>query len=324
MVDGLGKGLRAIDVKSPSGLDYTILADRGMDISSFSYKSIPFSWISSAGNITNTYYDDKDTGWFKNFIGGFLTTCGLSNIGLPCKDEGKEYGLHGRISNLSAEKIFYDGRWNGEDFVFIIQGTVREVVVLDYNFEFKRKITTLLSEPKLIVEDTISNIGHSPAPYMILYHINIGWPVLDENLKVFIPGSITTPMNNEAKRKKNSHLSFTGPLKDLSYELYLHEFTPDKDGFVTIILLNPLFDSENGLGLSIRYLHANLPYLIQFKKLSKGEYFCSFEPASSFENRATQRERKNLRMLEPFETITNLIEFAVLPSNDSINDHIIP
>jgi len=37
--DGLSRGVRAIDLKTPCGLDMPILPDRGMDISNLSYKS---------------------------------------------------------------------------------------------------------------------------------------------------------------------------------------------------------------------------------------------------------------------------------------------
>lgn len=36
-IDGVSRGVRGIDIRNPEGVNLTILPDRGMDISSFSY-----------------------------------------------------------------------------------------------------------------------------------------------------------------------------------------------------------------------------------------------------------------------------------------------
>jgi hypothetical protein len=114
--DGTSRGLKAVDIKSPCGLDFTVLPDRGMDISSLMYKSVPIAWRSSTRETSPAYYESRGNEWLKTFYGGLITTCGLSNAGPPCIDNGEELGLHGRIANIPAEKVLADGCWEGERY----------------------------------------------------------------------------------------------------------------------------------------------------------------------------------------------------------------
>lgn len=53
----------------------------------------------------------------------------MDNIGDPCIDGDEELGMQGRISNLSAESVCYDGEWNGDSYVMWIIGKIREAKV---------------------------------------------------------------------------------------------------------------------------------------------------------------------------------------------------
>lgn len=50
----------------------------------------------------------KGDGFLKSFTAGFLTTCGLGNVGTPCTDQGKSFGLHGTIGNTPADRASWD------------------------------------------------------------------------------------------------------------------------------------------------------------------------------------------------------------------------
>src|SRR5665647_2161357 len=86
--DGRGRDMRAIDVNSGSGLHYTILPDRGMDISLASYKGINLVYLTCNGETHPAYYEPENLGWLHTFTGGLLTTCGLTHVGGPAIDEG--------------------------------------------------------------------------------------------------------------------------------------------------------------------------------------------------------------------------------------------
>ena len=99
LVGGRGDGMRLLQVRNGLGLEFTVSADRGCDISRLSWKGDNYGFFSANGYVGPAYYDDRDAGWMKGFTAGFLTTCGLLNVGAPCVDEGEALGQHGSISH---------------------------------------------------------------------------------------------------------------------------------------------------------------------------------------------------------------------------------
>ena len=87
LIGGKGDGMRLLQVRNGLGLEFTVSADRAADITRLSYEGVNYSYISPSGYVAPTYYDQQEFGFSKSFTCGFLTTCGLSNIGVPTEDE---------------------------------------------------------------------------------------------------------------------------------------------------------------------------------------------------------------------------------------------
>ena len=182
--DGVSKCIRAVDIVTACGVDLTVLLDRGMDISKLSYRSVPINFLSATKETSQIYYESRGFEYLRTFFGGLVTTCGLTNMGPPCIDNGEELGLHGRISNIGAENVWADGKWENDDYIMWVQGKVRQAKMYGEKLEMTRKITTFMFTPKLILEDTIENMGFGEYPIMILYHVNIGYPIVDMNARL--------------------------------------------------------------------------------------------------------------------------------------------
>ena len=86
LVGGRGDGMRLFQVRNGSGVEFTVSADRCADISRLSYKGVNMNYMGVGGYAAPAYYDDKGDHFLKTFNCGFLTTCGLLNIGIPQKD----------------------------------------------------------------------------------------------------------------------------------------------------------------------------------------------------------------------------------------------
>ena len=110
--DGWGRNLRGIDVNSGSGLQYTIMPDRGMDISLASFKGTNLVYITCNGETHPSFFEPENLGWLRTFAGGLVTTCGLTYLGSPVTDEGEQLGLHGRFRRFRRNKcrIFQNGQ----------------------------------------------------------------------------------------------------------------------------------------------------------------------------------------------------------------------
>jgi hypothetical protein len=109
--NGRSKGVEAADIRTGSGLSYTILLDRAMDIAWAEYKGIPLAYMTQVGIVAPQYYETESNEWLRSFAGGLMTTCGLDNVGASCELGGVGYGQHGRISNLPGENICI-GLWD--------------------------------------------------------------------------------------------------------------------------------------------------------------------------------------------------------------------
>src|SRR5512139_2519061 len=103
--DGAERGVRALRVRNAAGLDFTILADRGMGLYDVQLHGVPLAWLSAVGGTHPAYAEQTGLGWLPTWPGGFLTPCGLTQVGSPCNDNGEDLGIHGRLSSLAAQNV---------------------------------------------------------------------------------------------------------------------------------------------------------------------------------------------------------------------------
>jgi hypothetical protein len=319
LTDGAGRGIRAVDIKTPSGIDMSILIDRAMDISSLFFKNTPLAWKSIVKETSSTYFENKGTDWLRIFFGGLLTTCGLSNIGGPCTDSGEEFGLHDRITTLPAELISIENKWEDDDFIVEVCGKIRQSRVFGEKLEITRKISCSFTRPEFLIEDSIENLGFEKTPLMLLYHINIGYPLLDKDSRLIEPESEVLPKDDEAKKGLNDFDKFSTPNHGFKEQVFIHNIKADSNGKSNIALINESFNNGTGLGISLSFNKDNLNYLMQWKQMGEGEYVCGIEPTNcSIFGRAESRKAGSLQFIEPGEVKKYKLEFKILESNKEI------
>ncbi len=198
--DGLEAGVRVAEVRSGSGLRFQVTLDRGMDISVADYKGTALAWRSPNGDVHPTFYDPKGLGWLKSFPGGLVTGCGLTHLGAPCVDDDDELGLHGRLSHTPATLVETNTNWQEDKCTFNISGIMREHTLFKQNLSLHRTIEVELGSSVFTLRDTVVNDGFRPSPLMLLYHINLGWPLLDDGAALMLNSQLTTPRDAEATK----------------------------------------------------------------------------------------------------------------------------
>jgi hypothetical protein len=318
--DGFSRGIRAIDMKSPAGLDFTILVDRCMDISYLAYKSIPISWRTFIPESHPSYFDSKWNEWLRNFSGGLFITGGFTKFGLPCIDEDKEYNLHGRASNLPGFNTSYDIFWEDGTYKLQFKGKTRQFKFYEENLEFRRKITTFIDKPKIVIEDNVKNYTGKKVPVMILYHVNIGYPVLDRHANLIESKAKVTAWDEYSEKKLKDFNKFGEPSLDSIDEAYYHDIEEDKEGFANVAIVNEAFDNNKGIGVWLRFKKDTLPCFTEWKYLNiDGDYVCGIEPGNHYVSSIKKAKDENtLKFLEPYEEKDYRIELSILPSNKEI------
>jgi len=321
LADGVERGVRAVDFRTGSGLDFTVLVDRGLDISTAAYKGQPLAWRSSTGDVSPAYYEEPGLGWLRSFYGGLVVTCGLTYAGAPSVDKGKALGLHGRVSNLPASNVFADAAWQDDEYIMWVHGKIRETAVFGENVELQRCITARLGAPKIWICDRVTNLGYQETEHMMLYHINIGFPVVDGGSRLIAPVKSSQPRDADAEIEKELYASFPTPVAGFRERMYYLDMAESADGTVTAALVNPDFNSGEGFGIYVKYSKRELPKFSEWKMVGEGTYVVGLEPGNCWvEGRVKERERGALQSLKPGETREYHLEIGVLSSQEEIRE----
>lgn len=315
LADGSEKGVEAYQAKTGSGLNFTVLAGRGMDLSSADWCGKSLCWISPTGQVASTHFEEPDSGWLRGFHGGLLVTCGLTQVGAPNIDQGEALGLHGRASYIPAHKVSYDGQWQGDEYVMWVQGKVRQTTVFGENILLTRKISTRLGDNRLWIDDTVVNEGYETVPHMILYHINGGFPAVDSGSELISPTLSVKP--SEADISTENYDIFEPPTRGFIERVYNHEMASESDGTVVTALMNKSI--PGGFGFYVKYSKHELPAFTEWKMNGMGTYVVGVEPGNCLtEGRAKERARGTLQYLEPGEVRNYHLELGVLTNEQEI------
>lgn len=301
--EGNAKGTKAFDIRTGSGLAFTVLPDRAMDIAWMEYKGIPLSYITKAGIVSPGRYQAGGMEWMRSFFAGMLTTCGLTHVGAPRRRGDYELGMHGRIANMSAYEVGSRCRWSqdGEELIFTVEGKCREAVIYEENMVMHRTIAAHAGESRFVITDVVENCGCAPAPFMMLYHMNFGFPLLDENSRIMLDSRDITPVTQDSCVETCRQLL---PPQPEHGEVFVHDLKADEQGWCKATLLN----ERLGIAATIRFEKERLPYLVEWKNMCAQDYVLGLEPAS-YDPRLPYE--KQMQMLAPGEQAVIRLEVSV-------------
>lgn len=320
LADGVERGMRALYVRSGGGLDFFVLPDRGMDIALATYRGTPLTYFSFTGLPSATFYESHGSEWLRGFHGGLLITCGLMHFGSPDEEAGTEYGLHGRLSYLPARDVSHSARWQGDEYVMEVRGTVHQAAFFGENLVLERRLTVNLGEARLRIVDTVENRGFRPTPHRILYHVNPGFPLLDQGATLLAASTGVQPADEVSAQAVADWATLSAPVAGFAEQNYTHTLAADAEGNTIVALANRGL-GESGLGLYLRYSTRQLPYFHEWKMLGEGEYVVGLEPANSpAVSRAQLRAEGTMPILGPRERREYALEIGVLPDGEHIDE----
>jgi hypothetical protein len=314
--DGHARGSRAALVQTGSGLDFTILIDRCMDLGGVTFNGAALGWRSSVGDVAPQYFEPEHIRWLRSFQGGLLATCGLSNVGAPqAGSEVSGLGLHGRIGATPAHDVSISRGWEGDAYVMRVSGVMREASVFGEKFALKRAITAWLGEPRIAVKDELTNEGMNPTPFQLLYHVNVGWPVVDAGSRILAPSRTIAPRDAVAAAGLDTWDQLTAPQRGYAEQVFYHDMKPAKDGSATVAIVNGDFSKPEHVGMYLKYDTATLPRFAQWKMMGEQEYVVGLEPANcGVQGRAHDEAAGLLHSLKGGETRTFALEFGAIPN----------
>lgn len=281
--NGPGRGVRVAWVNTGTPLRYKVVLDRALDIAGAFYGAHSLAWLSHGGITAPKDNADRGLEWLRSFGGGLVTTCGLTHVGPPESDEHGKRGIHGRISNLPAmlESVVQPDPAAGQ-YEMSITGVVQQTCLFGPNLELRRTISSRLGEAGIRIRDTILNRGNTPVPHMLLYHCNLGWPLVDKGAEFFWKGRCRSrgrPMDDELFASGHDYHRCPGVLEShrgVREACGFIDVTPDKEGMCTAGVRN----RKLGLALSLRFRKRQLPWLTNWQHWGAGEFVTGLEPGT--------------------------------------------
>ena len=323
--NGPGRGSRIAWVNTGTPLRYKIVLDRGLDIMEAFYGQHSLAWLSHGGTIAPAPCSDRDTEWLYTFGGGLVTTCGLTHIGPPEQDESGTRGVHGRYSNLPAqiESIIQPDPVNGK-LDFSITAAVMESKVFGPHLRMRRTLSGTLGQPTIRIQDEVTNLGNTAVPHMLLYHINFGWPLIDDGAEVVYRGTFKSrglPMDDatfavdDVKRcrlPQDAHKAGGEGCGFIDPET-------DRDGRCAAAIVNRTLN----LAATVSFRKDQLPCLANWQHWGPGEYVCALEPGTNCPiGQKAAREAGTLITIEPGQSRKYDVAINVLSEINNINHFI--
>lgn len=295
---GYANGVRILEVKNGLGLNFTILLDRGMGISRLSNRGINCSFLSASGIRNPQFYDRSDEGFLRSFHAGFLTTCGLFNVGVSSDDDGEKTVVHGDIDNTPCEQH----SWYVEGDFLHIKGLIRSERIFYHKLVLERHFKVSLISNEFFIEDTIHNTGSTKCPLMLLYHMNMGYPLLDEDAELFINSTKITPRTELAKVDEANWNKLQKPEHNYVERCYYHGFTKGNQSS-TEDAVAAIYQKKQEIGLAILFDSAKLDHFTQWKQMGYRDYALGLEPGNAHcDGRDIMRKTGELKFLDVGET----------------------
>ena len=301
--EGAARGARRLRLVNGGGIEVELHPDRALDIGQVTIDGIPIAWISPTGITAPEAYEPEGNGWLRTFGGGMLTTCGLDTFGPPSEDAGQTLGQHGRIGAQKATIVRSDATTDG----IVVEAVIRQASVFGENLVLRRRISSVAGSDSFLIEDTVTNESFSDQPHMILYHMNLGWPLLGDQTTVSIPATTVTSRDEDAEAGIDEWQVVGPPVHEYREQVFLHTLPADDP--VEVLVVNP----EMGIECCISFSGAVLPWLYQWKMVGQGHYALGIEPANSpnVSGRAAARTAGVLPFLAAGESVSYSVQFRL-------------
>jgi hypothetical protein len=296
---GRRDGIRAFEVYNAAGLQFNVMESRCLDIFNVWYKGTPFAFVSKPGMVAAAHADLHGVNFLRSGAGaGLVYTCGLTNVGPEYRDDNAYDIFHGRIRFIAPENAGSTEEFKDGDYVLKISGEMREASLFGEHLTLSREIFTSFNSTGIEIKDIIENRGFEEKEFMIMYHMNCGYPVIDEGVQVFIPSSGIKPMNPPAEKAQSEWDKISGPVDGQAEHVFVHSLRHDKDGMVYAGVYNPKLK----LGIYNSFAFDSMNYLVEWKSMMSGDYVLGLSPANNHAaGRAFERSNGTLRRIKPFE-----------------------
>ena len=256
ITDGVSQGLKIIDCDNGK-IRFILNESKALDIMQLYHEGQNVSFISRNGFMA------QNLPFPQRFEGGMLYTCGLDSVG------GRDgFETHGSFHLQPAEVIRAECTENG----IVIEAYIKSSLISQSSLRVHRKITCAIGAETLTVEDRLENLGYGDENYCLLYHVNVGYPLLDDGAKIVGEVVSVQPRTPLATERINDRAVMGAPVPLDDEVCYFLKFKEPKVS---------IENEKLGKKFTLCYSKDTLPEFVEWKNLHSGCYVIGLEPATT-------------------------------------------
>ncbi len=314
---GLSDGVDLVEIDN-GRMRIFVLPTRGMGVWKASIGEETLGWRSPVRGPVHPMHvpltEASGLGWLEGFD-ELIVRCGLESNGAPeFDDEGRlKYPLHGRIANRPAHHV--EVTVDEKVGTIELRGIVEETRFHFQKLRLTATLTTHLNSTSFTISDEVENFGGTPAQMQMLYHINIGEPMLEPGSQILANVESIETLSGEAPP---DGWDTCGPAAVGSpEECYLMKLGADNEGDARVLLKNP----AGTAGTALRYLTGELPCFTLWKNMVAREdgYVVGIEPGTNYPKpRSTEQAAGRVVNLAPGEKWNAEVGIDWLTTSDEV------
>jgi hypothetical protein len=323
--DGVERGIRMLEFRTGTGLRFTALVDRALDIADCDYRGMAVGWHSPSGFKhpgLAEYEGEGGLAWLRSFS-GLMVTCGLDHILFMYDEPADHYvyspretvshSIHGRIATIPARLTGYGEAWNGDQCTLWCEGIVSQGTVFGEDLQLIRRIEAKVGSNEIRLRDRVVNRGFYRTPHMYCYHINVGHPVVAEGSRYLAPvRDVVWAAHAGADYRKQEvgYRTLSGPRLNFHEQVWQHELAAGSDGAVPVAVVNDTLR----FGFEVVTRKDQFPCMYEWQNFQAGQYALGIEPSTNHVlGHKAARERGELNWLEhgeerAYDTVLRILD----------------
>ena len=256
MTEGKERGLRILDCDNGK-LRFLLNESKALDVMQLYHEGQNISFISKNG------FTAREIPFAGRFEGGMVYTCGLDSVG------GREgFELHGTLHNTPARVMRAECGEQG----ITVEAEIADTALFGKNLVLHRKIYSAVGSDRLEICDTLENRGTRDEEYCLLYHVNLGYPLLDAGAELVDDACEVIPRTPWAAEHAAMRTKMEKPVaneEEMCYFLCLK--TP------RVCLKN----KSIGKQFVLEWTKETLPHFVEWKSMASGDYALGLEPCTT-------------------------------------------
>ena len=154
----------------------------------------------------------------------------------------------------------------------LVEAEMSETELFGRNLAFRRRVFSAVGSDTLEICDTLENRGAREEEYCLLYHVNVGYPMLDEGAELVDDAEEViprTPWAAEHLAERRQMGASVDNEEEMCYFLRLK--TP------AVSLVNKAL----GKTFSLAWSGDTLPHFVEWKSMASGDYALGLEPCTT-------------------------------------------